>query len=513
MKKIIALILVAIMLLAVLISCKNNNGPSNGDGSSSGSDNSDIVENGDSDDSSSSSDTESYVNDEDTLGEYDFGGKEINIVTRGSTEYEYQSRAGLKGTIVDKAVYTRETSVENRFKVVINIIPMAADWNDQKEFSEKLYAEYLSPSGNWHIISAHATLLYRMVPRGCFLDLDAVENVDMSKVWWSELLYNEMNIDGHMYVAMGDITYTLYEYMQVMFYNQTQLEAICGEDANNELYSLVKEGGWTWEKLEQYAKQFGSGDESLGGDGKYGFILNSHAFRATFASMDTKFDQKDANGLMFYPDTPSERLVNSVELINEITEMPNAMFTGGGDDAQATQNKLFAAGNVLFYPQVLQAARSITSTMEENFGLVPYPKYDEFQDDYKTICKSSVSAVGIMSTVVTSDDQLVVGTVLEALCMEGYKGVIPAYYNTALQKQYLNDVRSTEMLETIRAGLTVGSVASLYVDNALFSYAFEEGVLGAGSVDVASTYAKGVTKARQEIEKFYTTMREMGLAS
>ena len=118
-----------------------------------------------------------------------------------------------------------------------------------------------------------------------------------------------------------------------------------------------------------------------------------------------------------------------------------------------------------------------------------------------------------MSTVATSDDQLAVGTVLEALCMEGYRKVVPAYYNTALQKQYLDDPRSTEMLETIRAGLTVGSVASLYIDKALFSYAFEEGVLGAGSVDVASTYAGGVTTARKELEKFYTTMREMGLAS
>ena len=507
MKKLIALMLALLMLLPLTVACKKEE-PQGEETESA-----DVAAPGE--ESESVTETETFINDIDTLPtDLDLGGKEVNVVTRSTTEYEFQSTAGAKGTLVERAVYAREASIEERFNTKINIIPMDADWGNLADFTQKVYAEYLNPTANWHVLSVHSTLLYRMVSSGYLQDLNNFTNIDMNKVWWSSLLYKDMNVDGHMYAAMGDINRTLYEYMQVMYYNETKFEeALASEGGKEMLYTLIEDGEWTWEKMTQFAAKYGSGDETKGGDGSYGFVLNAHAFRALFAAMDTKVDDKDEAGQIYYPETASERLINTVTNINTFLDQPNTQFPGGAGDSQTTQNKLFAEGKVLFYPQVLEAAKTVTSTMKDKFGVIPYPKYDEYQDQYKTICKSSVSAVGIMATVTSESDMLAAGTVTEALCMEGYKQVTPVYYQTVLQKQYLNDSRSSALLETIRNGLTVASVASLYADVDLFPASFQASVLADGSVDVVSIYTGRLSDAKKTIENFYTAMREMGLAN
>ena len=491
------------MLVAVVASCRKKTADPQGSDAPS-----DAVTNGGDDVVDTTPET--IAKDADTLGEYDFDGKKINIVTRSTTEYEFQSEMGLKGTVVERAVYNREASVEDRFKVDINIIAEKADWGNLASFTEMVKAEYLSPSAGWDVLSAHSTVLARMVANGYLQDMNNFENIDMNKVWWSELLYKELNIDGKMYIGMGDINVTLYEYMQVMFFNETQLEVIYHGEGKNTLYKLVEDGEWTWEKLEEMAALYGTGAEEAGGDGAYGFVMNAHALRATFASNEAKTETKDANGRIVYEDVPTERLTKTVQFLADLLKKPNTQFPGGSGDSQSTQNKLFAAGKILFYPQVLQAAKTITATMSDSYAIVPYPKYDEYQDMYRTICKSSVSAVAIMSTVSEDADKLAVGTVVEALAMEGYKQVTPAYYNTVLKKQYFDDPKSAAILDDIRNGMTVQSVASLYTTTKIYPHMYQTSILN-GTVDVTSTYTKQLEGSREIITGFYSSMREMGL--
>ena len=504
-KKILARALAIIMLTAVAVSCKKNTNTPQGSETPS-----DVVTDNNGGDDGDNIASETVAKDADTLEDIDLDGKKVNIVTRGTTEYEFRSEAGSKGTVVERAVYNREATVENRFNVDINIIPQKADWGDLSTFTEMVRAEYLSPSAGWQVLSVHSTVLARMVANGYLQDMNNFENIDMNKVWWSELLYKELNIDGKMYLGMGDINVTLYEYMQVMFFNETQLEVIYHGEGKDMLYKLVEDGEWTWEELKKMAALYGTGAEEAGGDGAYGFVMNAHALRATFASNEAKTETKDANGRIIYEDVPTERLTKTVEFLAEFLKQPNTQFPGGSGDSQSTQNKLFAAGKILFYPQVLQAAKTITATMTDAYAIVPYPKYDEYQDMYRTICKSSVSAVAIMSTVSEDADKLAVGTVVEALAMEGYKQVTPAYYNTVLKKQYFDDPKSAAILDDIRNGMTVQSVASLYTTTTIYPHMYQSSIIN-GTVDVTSTYTKKLESSRGIITDFYASMREMGL--
>ena len=122
---------------------------------------------------------------------------------------------------------------------------------------------------------------------------------------------------------------------------------------------------------------------------------------------------------------------------------------------EKASNKIFASGKALFYGQTLMNASSLRNDMNDTYGLIPQPKYDEFQETYLTNCRDSVSAIMVPNTSKnTQTDSEMIGVVTEALCMYSYQDVVPAYYEVTMQRQYFNSQRYVDILNMVREGLT-----------------------------------------------------------
>ena len=93
---------------------------------------------------------------------------------------------------------------------------------------------------------------------------------------------------------------------------------------------------------------------------------------------------------------------------------------------------------------------SILRNMDTDFGIIPYPKYDETQEEYRT---TSHNAVSMMCFPVTVKDPEMSAIITEALCAESYRNVIPQYYDIALKAKGARDDESGEMIDLIRDGL------------------------------------------------------------
>jgi hypothetical protein len=89
--------------------------------------------------------------------------------------------------------------------------------------------------------------------------------------------------------------------------------------------------------------------------------------------------------------------------------------------------------------------------MEVEFGIIPYPKYDEAQPNYV----SRVEYYMAMQVPVTNPDLERAGVMLEALNGESAKTIIPAYYEIALKSKYARDDDSAQMLDLIFNTLVV----------------------------------------------------------
>jgi hypothetical protein len=84
--------------------------------------------------------------------------------------------------------------------------------------------------------------------------------------------------------------------------------------------------------------------------------------------------------------------------------------------------------------------------MECDFGILPCPKFDEAQENYRTLVHDG----GYLGAVNGNSANLdLVGATLEALNAETYRSVTPVYYETALKVKYTRDDTSAQMIDMI----------------------------------------------------------------
>ena len=88
---------------------------------------------------------------------------------------------------------------------------------------------------------------------------------------------------------------------------------------------------------------------------------------------------------------------------------------------------------------------------EDDYGILPLPKWDENQDKYYTMSPGEHTVLAVPKTV---KDTEFVGTCIEALSAESYKQVVPSLYEIALKTRYLRDNESKEVLDLIIEGRT-----------------------------------------------------------
>ena len=122
--------------------------------------------------------------------------------------------------------------------------------------------------------------------------------------------------------------------------------------------------------------------------------------------------------------------------------------------------------------------------MEDDYGVLPVPKYSEEQEKYCTWSNSIGSTLSIPSTIAKQDVESF-AIVLEVYALLSQKYVRPAYYDVVLLTRNVDDVESSEILDMIFQNRTYDM--ALYYSLGL-SNVFSNAVMSRGS-DFSSQYA------------------------
>ena len=487
-KKIFAALLALVMCVGVLTSCSflpfGKGDESENEGSK------DVVESGNQDNSNSESES---VEEGDGLGEYDFKGATFTILSRKSTDYEHNG--SLSGDSVSQQVYLRNQEVSKRFNVNINIYTLAGDWDQRDDFVTAIRAENMAPTGSYDLVSTHSVYLGWLGMEGVAHDLSTLPEVDLTRDWWNQNSYKELNINGKCYMMLGDIGHTIYEYISVMFVNTKLIENENIIDGGMDtLYDMIEDGEWTWGELYEMSKDFGVGVETP----TYGLLFNAHALRAALMSQDAYLYDRDENGKLYMELTADEHLVKSVENLSQFFARSNMLYAAGWGTAWNELNPIFTADQALFYAQTLGEAANFQS-MGSNYSVLPLPKYDEFQTDYYTICRDTVTGVMVMNC---AKDLTMSGVVTQALCYYGAELVTPEYYEKVLKYRYNSDPRSIEMIDKVRDSLTIQPHATYY-DTGIDFDMFSDIVKNGQTEGIASKYAEFSQRGNSELQTFY----------
>ncbi len=138
------------------------------------------------------------------------------------------------------------------------------------------------------------------------------------------------------------------------------------------------------------------------------------------------------------------------------------------------------------------------SDFNNEYGILPYPKYDEAQQEYKTMVDGGHEAMGIGKQMT---DLEFIGTMVEALCAESYKQVLPAFYDVCLKQRYASSVEDAEMIDMCVAS-RVFDFGYVYDNWKGVSFLFQDYLRTNQHQDISSIYKKkekAVTKYYEKV--------------
>ncbi|MBQ5354976.1 MAG: hypothetical protein IIU08_03805, partial [Clostridia bacterium] len=137
--------------------------------------------------------------------------------------------------------------------------------------------------------------------------------------------------------------------------------------------------------------------------------------------------------------------------------------------------------------------------MEVDFGILPYPKYDEDQSRYYTTILRRYTVSAVPATAKSADNAALI---LEALSEEGNRSIIPKYYEIALKGKYVRDESSSQVLDLVKDSLYLEFV-DMYYNDLGFSDSFAAYVSGAAEGTYMSQFQSNKKVWEKKIDKLY----------
>ena len=334
---------------------------------------------------------------------------------------------------------------------------------------------------------------------GMLMDLKHLPNLELSNQWWDQNSVKSLSIADRLFAVTGDIQILDKGSLSAFVFNK-QLQA---DYQIENLYSLVKDGKWTFPKMLEISKLI---SDDLNGDGvmdendRYGLLYYRDAMPAFLAATGECIARKDADD-MPYMSFNTEKVYNALDLIYEVIYDDTVSFHtqknfGESDTAQFIQKgvNMFQKNQALLMYVRMTEIEELRG-MDTDFGILPFPKYDEAQSSYISCVNSYI---GSALVVPATADPEVSGAVLEAMAYESRYTLMPAYYQVTLKTKVGRDEESEEMLDLIFKNIT-------YDLGGLFRFGgIESGLMNnttSFTPITASFYEKNESKAIKDIDK------------
>ena len=139
--------------------------------------------------------------------------------------------------------------------------------------------------------------------------------------------------------------------------------------------------------------------------------------------------------------------------------------------------------------------------VEFPIGVLPYPKFDENQENY-IITLHDTSEIGAIPSTVTGDELTFVLTCLEVLGRETSKTVMPAFYEDGLKVKYADGQDDAKMIDLIHD--SISSPFAVAYDNTLANFLLGTvflNPLANNNINFASTYQKALKGATKLLDR------------
>ena len=377
----------------------------------------------------------------------DFGGEEFRILSAGNVacnDFEFEEEAT---SVLDAAQYKRVLTVESSFNVDI-FEEIKAGYSSASSGKPGagftlINTQVSSGTPNYDLCLIAGYDVSQLATIGYLYDMNSVPGIDLSASYWDQNAVASLGIKDVVFFTTGEITVSDNNCAYAIMFNKKLAEDYQIEDP----YALVNDGKWTIEKFTELAKKVSEDlnqDGVYDGNDRYGLlvwddsitgVVNAAGQRCCTINEDGKIE------LTLYNETTLDALNQYTELAYDAQYALQYQRISGLNGATLWQNN-----QGLFYTSTVGGMPKYRE-MENDFGILPYPKLTEVQENHYTTI-SPYNSQFVCIPVVNSDIKRT-GTLTEALAYYGEKDITPALYDVTLKGQSARDSESSEMLDII----------------------------------------------------------------
>lgn len=338
------------------------------------------------------------------------------------------------GDTVVSAIYNRNLKVEDEYNIKISAT-VKTDVMDQMKkcaASGDDFADLTSYCIRWQFEN---NLI------DCAANLLDITTLNLSAPWWDQDFNNEFTINGILQSSVGDIIGTDEICTTAYLYNKAIFETV--GHTSDELYSSVGDGDWTIERFIGYCNETTAdinGDTKMDKNDRWGSSYDSGTMWILFVGSGYSTMQKTSSG-EYEITLDSERGYDIFSRSLALFAKNTSIHLETGTDAIAA----FKNSHTLFIPYLLGNTDQLRD-MEDDYGIVPVPKYDQTQKQYYSEASIWTNTVYIPQTV---SDLLRTGLITEALAYESQFDFQKAIFDVMLMEKYARDPQSQQMLDLI----------------------------------------------------------------
>jgi ABC-type glycerol-3-phosphate transport system substrate-binding protein len=425
----------------------------------------------------------------DELPERDFGGYEFRVAARDRDDFvmEVGSQLEESGEIISDAIYARNKTVEDRFNIKITSVHNPLPQKTVKD-------AVLAGDDSFDLLLGQVVEMGPTVLEGNYLNWFTLPYVKLDKPWYINNASETMSVNNKAYIMSGEYCLSILRFTYCVYFNKTLMKDFGIPDP----YKTVNDGKWTIDYFNEIVKKVHSdvnGDGVMDENDLYGFTSDFYSAAVTYQyAFDNPVFKKDSSGelkLSYY----SPKMIQIVDKVYELFYGNEGSYVG----TWGVSGPIWQGGRAMLLNGIFESAVQYRSS-DIDFGILPYPKFDEQQEKYLTM---SDGAHSIMAVPVTVSDPERTSIIIEALNAESYKQVVPAYYEKALKVKYSRDNESVKILDIILDGRYF-DFGYIYDGWKGFAFVLQE-LTSSKSKDFVSLYEKKETSA----SKYYQTILDM----
>ena len=424
---------------------------------------------------------------------HDFGGKNFHFLNAPRAYWDMFTSVTadeMNGEVINDAVFERNSRISEKLNCSLSEEGFRIS---SGEYWDELSPLMLAGDPKYDVFCLPYRYTAASVTGGYILNLDELASLHLDESWWNQTILDATSLNRRHYIASSAAHFMSVDGMWCLYFNQSLMNNLQLELP----YDTVREGKWTLDRLAEYMKAGANlnGDSAFtppydgraqwnsGGSSVYGFTSYTSVFQKLLYGMEAHMVDKDDEDKMEFA-ASSEHFIDCCTRLAELFSVPGQYLDANDDDGFSYNLNIFPSGRALFLGGELKDAQ-VFREMEDEFGVVPLPKFNESQSRYFTTLDFQMMTFAIPYTQAAPEDAALL---LDAMSFESDTKILDLFLGSRIEQKGLRNENSVEMLHIIYEGLGID-----------LGEAFD--LFGTVSTDIKNNIPQGITEFASLIER------------